>query len=453
MRKPLASKLLVSMCLVVCLSALRPGLAFGLPHVQRSVLDNGLVLLVSEEHTLPFVTLHVLVKTGSKNDPPGQEGLASLTADCLLLGAGGRTLRQIHDDLDFMGARMGTAANKDFTDVSLVVLKKDVEGALPILMDVLARPTFPAREVRKEISRALGAIRSSEDQPAVVAERAFDESLYGEGPYGHPVEGTKTSVAKITREQMGRFHRAHFLPNNSVLVIVGDIDREVLRKRIVPALERWQKGPVPHERPETASNKTKKSVTVARPITQANIVMGNIGMTRENPDYYAALVMNYILGGGSLSSRLMEDIRNRKGLAYAVDSFFAARKRTGSFQVVLQTKAASTAEAIRAVNSEIARIRKDLVSERELEDAKKYLVGNFPQKFSSQSKIAAFFGQVEYYGLGLDYPGRYPQLINAVTREDVLRVARDYLHPDALITVVVADLKAAGLDGKANGTP
>jgi zinc protease len=446
-------RVLVSTCLAACLSVFCSGIAAGLPPIQRNTLDNGLVLLVSEEHSLPFVTFHVLVKTGSKDDPSGLEGLASLTADCLLLGAGGRTLRQIHEDLDFMGARIGTAASKDFTNVSLTVLKKDVDRSLPILMDILSRPTFPAKEVKKEISRALGAIQSSEDQPAVVAERAFNKSLYGEGPYGHPTEGTKTSVSKITREQLSRFHRAHFLPNNSVLAVVGDIDQRALKERIVPALEKWSKGPVPGEHPETAFNERKQMVKIDRPVTQANIVMGNVGMARENPDYYAAMVMNYILGGGSLSSRLMDDIRNKKGLAYSVGSLFAAQKRTGSFQVILQTKAASTTEAIGAVNNEIVRIRKDLVSEQELDDAKKYLVGSFSQRFSTQSRIAAFFGQVEYYGLGLDYPEKYRELINAVTREDVLRVAQKYLHPDVLITVVVADLKAADLDGRKDGVP
>ena len=433
-------RVVILTCIAVGLATLWSGTAVCLPPVQRTVLNNGLVLLVSEEHSLPFVTFHLLLKTGSKDDPPGKEGLADLTAGCLMLGAGSRTMKQIHEELDFMGARMGAAANKDFTDVSLVVLKKDLDRALPIFMDVLTRPTFPQGEVKKEISRVLGAIQSSEDQPGVVAERAFDKALYGDGPYGHPTEGTKASVSKITREHLNSFHRAYFHPNNFILVIVGDIDEGTLKGRILPAIEKWPRKPLPTERGEkTVSGEKKETVKIDRPVTQANIIVGNRGMSRDNPDYYTALVMNYILGGGGLSSRLMEDIRNKKGLAYSVDSFFAAQKRTGSFQVVLQTKSASTNEAIQAVMNEIARIRTELVSPQEVDDAKKYLIGSFPQRFSSQSKIASFFGQVEYYGLGLDYPEKYSGFIDAVTREDILRVAQKYLHPDVSITIVVAD--------------
>jgi zinc protease len=168
-----------------------------------------------------------------------------------------------------------------------------------------------------------------------------------------------------------------------------------------------------------------------------------MGMSRDSRDYYAAQVMNYIFGGGSLSSRLMEDIRNKRGLAYSVSSYFQAQKHSGSFQVLLQTKTASTNESIAAVMEDAGLIRAELVSQAEIEDAKKYLVGSFPQRFGSQSKIASFFGQVEYYGLGLEYAKEYPSLINSVTREDVLRIARTYLNPDGFITVVVSDLKAA----------
>ena len=184
-------------------------------------------------------------------------------------------------------------------------------------------------------------------------------------------------------------------------------------------------------------------MTIDKPVTQSNIVIGGRGMGRDNPDYYAAQVMNYIFGGGSLSSRLMADIRTKRGLAYSVESYFEAQKYSGSFQVLLQTKSASTNESISAVMEDANVMRAELVSPTEMEGAKKYLVGSFPQRFGGQSKIASFFGQVEYYGLGLDYPKEYPSLINSITREDVLRIARTYLNPDGFITVVVSDLKAA----------
>jgi zinc protease len=188
-------------------------------------------------------------------------------------------------------------------------------------------------------------------------------------------------------------------------------------------------------------------VEIDKSLTQSNVILGHRGITRGNPDYYAVLVMNYILGGGGLTSRLAEEIRGKRGLAYSVDSTFDAKKYDGSFQISLQTKSASTKEAIKAATEAMVRIRTEEVTERELDSAKRYLVGSFPQKLSTQGRIATFFSQVEYLGLGLDYADRYPSLINSVTRDAVLRVAKTYLHPDALVTVVVANLKDAGFKG------
>jgi zinc protease len=192
--------------------------------------------------------------------------------------------------------------------------------------------------------------------------------------------------------------------------------------------------------------KGPKTVKIDRAITQANIILGHRGVSRENPDFYALTVMNYILGGGGFSSRLMEEIRNRRGLAYSVASFFDPAKYPGSFQIVLQTKNASAREAISLSLQQMERIRKEMVSENELEGAKKYLIGSFPMRLDTQGKLVNFLGQVEYYGLGLDYPEKYPSLIRSVTREEVLRVAKAYLHPEDYLLVVVANLKEAGME-------
>ncbi len=434
-----------SVCVALFCVVASWGSAFAFPPIQRTVLDNGLVLLVSEEHSLPFMTINLMVKTGSKDDPPGEEGVAELSATSLLLGAAGRTLKQINEELDFMGANMDTSANKDYTTVSLRVLKKDLERGFSIFMDVLTKPTFPADEVKKEISRTLAAIQALQDRPGAVADRAFQKALYLGGPYGHPTEGTRESVSKLTREAVRRFHGLHYHPDNAILSVVGDIDQRSIDGYMAPWLKKWPKAGLSEKRIEVKFSTRKETIKVNKPVTQSNIVIGNGGMSRDNPDYYAAQVMNYILGAGSLTSRLMEDIRNKRGLAYSVASAFEARKYPGPFMVFLQTKNSSANEAIKAAMENLERVRTELVSEKELEDAKKYLVGNFPQRFSTQSRIASFFAQVEYYGLGLDYPEKYPSLINGITRQDVLRVARAYVRPDESVTVVVADLKEAGL--------
>jgi zinc protease len=221
---------------------------------------------------------------------------------------------------------------------------------------------------------------------------------------------------------------------------------EEIKTKLMPRLEKWTVGEIPKVPSTTAFEKKQKTVKINRPITQANIILGNAGLSRENPDFYSISVMNYILGGGGFSSRLMEVIRNKRGLAYSVGSFFDPGKYPGSFQIVLQTKNSSAKEAISLSLQEMERIQKQLVSEKELEEAKKYLIGSFAMRFDTQGKLAAFLTQVEYYGLGLDYPEKYPSLIRSVTREDVLRVAKKYLHPERYVLIIVANLKEAGLE-------
>ena len=188
-----------------------------------------------------------------------------------------------------------------------------------------------------------------------------------------------------------------------------------------------------------------ETVLIDRDIAQATILFGNPGVDRANPDYYALLVMNHILGGGSFSSRLMEEIRVKRGLAYALASFFSARRHQGSFQVFVQTKNGTVREAIALTVEQLRRIRNEPVSEKELETAKKYLIGSFPQRFATQKELADFLTQVEYFGLGADYPERFPALIRAVTRQDVLRVARTYLHPENPVLVVVGKIAETAL--------
>src|SRR5262249_14049515 len=220
-----------------------------------------------------------------------------------------------------------------------------------------------------------------------------------------------------------------------------DVSEQEIAPLLSKALRGWEKGE-PSAPPTAPVNiGPPKLVRVNKELTQANIAMGHGGVARGNPDYYAIQVMNYILGGGGFSSRAMDSIRNERGLAYSVYSFFAAEKSHGTFEFVMQTKNETATEAIRIATDEMRRIREQLVSDHELNDAKDYLIGSFPLRLDTNRKVASFLAQVEYFELGLDYPDRYPNLIRSVTREDVLRVAREYLQPDKLITVIVGNLQ------------
>ena len=345
-----------------------------------------------------------------------------------------------------MGASLDATAGRDYVTLSLRVLKKDLEKGMDLLREVLTQPNFPGEEIKKEVEKTLAGIQAAEDQPEAVAEKAFQKHLYVNGPYRHPVEGTKESLPKIKREALLKFYREYYHPGNSILAAVGDITPGEMKSRLLPLLEKWPAGKTPPARQQSEFAEGPAKVKIDRPLTQANIILGQRGVSRDNPDYYSLTVANYILGGGGFSSRLMESIRNRKGLAYSVASFFEPGKYPGSFQIVLQTQNSSAGQAIALARDEILRIRKEEVSAKEIEAAQKYLVGSFPMRFDTQGKLANFLLQVEYYRLGLDYPERYPKLIQNVSREEILRVSRKYFHPDDLILVVVADLKAAGLE-------
>jgi zinc protease len=345
-----------------------------------------------------------------------------------------------------MGASLNASVGKDVATLSLRILKKDLDKGFDLFMEALRRPAFPEEEIRREIEKTLAAIQSEEDEPGEVAEKEFQKTLFLKSPYGHPVEGTKESVPRLTREAVLRFYQTYYHPNNSILAVVGDITVEEIRKKIIPHLIQWPMAEIPKVPFTIAFANERKMIKIDRGITQANIVLGHAGISRDNPNFYSFTVMNYILGSGGFSSRLVEEIRIKRGLAYSVTSYFDAGKYPGSFQIVLQTKNSSAREAISIALEQMERIRKESVSEKELEGAKKYLIGSFPLRLDTQAKLASFITVLEYHGLGFDYASQYRSLIQSVTKEDGLRVAQKYLFPEKTILVVVGNLKEAGMD-------
>ncbi len=437
----------LSFCLVLLLG---PGMQgeslLAMPPVHRMVLPNRLVFLFAEEHSLPFLTLQLLVDAGSRRDPAGMEGLAHLTAKGLLLGTSRHTVTAINEQLDFLGASLSASSGKDFSTLRLRVLKKDLDQGFDHFLETLTQSIFPERELQRQVAETSAAIQSEKDHPGAVAAKLFNKNLFPASPYGHPVEGTRESLPRINRQSVMQFYRAHYNPGQAILALTGDLTLKEVKTKLLPRLNKWAPGKTLKESGEPAFAEGPKRITVNRQISQANIIMGHGGVCRENPDYYALSVMNYILGGGGFSSRLMKEIRNKRGLAYSVGSFFAPAKYSGSFQIVLQTKNASARDAISLALRQMERIRKEPVSEKELEGAKKYLVGSFPMRLDTQGKLVSFLTQVEYFGLGLDYPKKYSGLIQSVSREEVLRVAQKYLHPEKVLLVVVANLKEAGIE-------
>ncbi len=421
--------------------------ASGIPAVRRFQWENGLTFIASEQRHLPMIYLLLLIKGGSRLDPQGKEGLANLTASLLASGTSTHTAVKINEALDFLGALLKTDCTEDFSTFSLKLLKKDLNRGILLFSDILLHPAFPEEEVEKKKSEIQAAIQAEKDDPGEVAQRTFLEALFGNTPYGHPPEGKEKSLPLINRGDVVNHYRTYYRPNNAILVAAGDFDLVVFQNFLKRHLKQWKSAPVSSKKSTAEFPDSRKIILKDMPISQANIVMGMQGIQRSNLDYYPMLLMNYILGGGGFASRLMAEIRTRRGLAYSVQSVVNARKYSGGFQVALQTKNESAGEAVQLVLGEIQKIRRAPVSYKELDGAKRYLTGSFPLRLDSNTKLAAFLSLIEFYGLGLEYMERYPSIIHKVSAEDVLRVANLYLDPDNYVLVVVADQKKANLKG------
>jgi zinc protease len=408
---------------------------------KRSVLSNGMVLLTSEQRALPMVAIELLIDAGSRLEPANQAGLANLTAKLLTEGTQRRNALQISDTLDFIGASLETGAGQDVATVSMTVLKKDLSTGLNLLAEVLTSANFPQVEIDRQKQAIVAAIRAGEEDPGTVAGKAFAAALFPESPYGRPVEGSEASVKSLPRKSIQEFFSRNYRPNRTIIAVVGDVSEQEISQALERALRGWNKGVAAIPPPAAAKIGAPQSLQVKKDLTQANIILGHDGVRRDHPDYYALQVMNYILGGGGFSSRAMDSIRNERGLAYSVYCYFSAEKSHGSFQFVMQTKNETAMEAIGLAQEEIRRMREQEVSDQELSDAKNYLTGSFPLRFDTNRKVAGFLAQVEYFNLGLDYPNRYNELIRKVSRADVQRVAKQFLQPDKLITVVVGNPK------------
>lgn len=412
----------------------------------RFTTPNGMIVLVLEQPYLPIVQFHALVKVGSAQDPPGKAGLANLVASLLDEGTTTRTAGQIAEQIDFVGGTLGAKAGEDFTTVSARVLKKDAELGLTLLADVLLHPAFPEKELARVKTQLLGEIQSEQDAPDIIAGKAFNQLVFDGHPYRWPVNGTETSLPTITKADLEQFYAREYLPNRTILAIVGDITVEQAKTLVATQFGTWTAGPQPTRTAGAPQPIDKPTVQlIDKDLSQATIMLGHLGISRTNPDFYAVTVMNYILGAGGFSSRLMDSIRDNQGLAYGVGSAFDARLMPGTFFVSLQTRNETANQAISGVLKELNGMREAPVTDEELADAKAYIMGSFPLRLETTAKLADILSQVEFYGLGFDYFTQYPRWIERVTKEDVLRVAKQYLHPDRYALVVVGNLAKAKL--------
>lgn len=413
---------------------------------KKIAMQNGAALLLLENHSLPMVQMELLVRAGSILDPSPKAGLAWLTANLLEEGTETRSSKQIADELDAIGTDFAVSPGSDYATFSMKLLKKDLDRGAGLFSDILLHPAFPEEEVLRGKNQLLGHLMDEKDDPESIADKAFENALFKEHPYHHSAEGDEASVKTISRDDLVRFYKTAYHSNGAILVLVGDLTESGAKTLFEKYFGSWKPAPsVPSKNPLPAKIGKKETILIDKDLTQTSVIFGNIGINRNNPDYYPLQVMNYILGGGGFSSRMLANIRDNKGLVYSLDSHFYPSFETGSFKVILQTKNSSANQAIDEALKEIRKIQADPVTPDELQEAKDYLVGSFPLKMDTNSKLAGMLIYQEFYGLGLDYYETYSRQIKSVSVQDVQRVARQYLDPDHFLLVAVGKLSEANI--------
>ncbi len=419
---------------------------FHPPEPERLVLENGMIVYLLEDHELPLVTFTATLQTGAWLDPPEKIGLAGLTGVVMQTGGTSRmSPDEVDEELDRLAASLSVSIGTDSGSATLDLLTKDLDRGLRIFADVLMTPAFDPARLELAKRQAIEGIRRRQDHPGAIAGREFAKLLYGpDHPWAR--ESTVESVSRITRGDLVAFHRRTIHPNGIILGVTGDFERDGLLAKLREVFGAWPKGDVPPIAipPVDAAAAEVASVRyVGKDTQQTHLRVGHLSVKESDPDYPALALLNDILGGGSFRSRLFQDVRTRRGLAYSVGSSLRPGIREpGAWLMRAETKLASTEEVIRRLLANVQRLREEPVTDAELEEAKEAFVNSFVFSFSSPSAIVSRLIGLEYDGLPKDFLQQLRDRVVKLTKEDLLRAARTHLHPERLKILAVGPADA-----------
>ena len=408
---------------------------------KRVQLENGLVVLISENPHLPLVTVNSYILAGADQNPPGKAGLAELTSRLLDEGSQTRSGEQISELIEGEGAQVSIFSHRELSGVSYQSGSDSLETGLEILHQLLAGPIFPQSSFDREKARLLNDLEALEDEPSSLAGKIFNRHIYQGSPLQDPILGTRRSVPSLTRQDVESFHRRCYAPTGAVLCVVGDVDASRVEQAVSERFAQWC-NPGFERHQIKLPQRQSKPLLDERPIDceQAQIVLGHLGITRFHPDYHALQVLDMVLGSGpGFTSRIPRVLRDELGLAYLTYSNITASAGLypGRFISFISTSPANRHQALSRLVAEIRQVIEGRFSDEELRTAQDFLTGNFVFDFESNYNVARFLLSAELFGLGLDYPRRFPERIRSVTRDEVVRVASEHLDPVNCTTVVV----------------
>jgi zinc protease len=404
----------------------------GPDSVTRVVLDNGLIVLVRENHAAPVTVIDGYLPTGAIHDPVGKGGLASFVSNMLSRGSTNYDFDAFNATIEAVGASMAAGAEEHNTSFGVTSLSEDFPIMLQVLADILRRPTFPQTHIQRLRSQKLVQIQERDEDTQEVAALRFYEMIYPDHPYGRANLGYTHTINAIERADLEAFHATHYSPQGAILVVVGDVETNAVIDLIQQRLGDWQ-GPPPNQSvpPVTPFNEIRSQTALIPGKIQSDIFIGFSAIPRHHPDYFPVRVANTILGRFGMMGRLGESVREEQGLAYYVYSSQEAGPNAGLWYAAAGVNPANVEQAIDSIQSEFARLANERVSDEELADTQAYLTGTLPLQLETNDGVASTLLNIEWNKLGLDYLSRYNSLIYAVTADDVQRVAQSYLRPDA----------------------
>ena len=427
-----------------------PGTASATPHIQHWQAASGARVYFVEDHDLPMLDVSVDFAAGSGFDTAEKSGVAGLTNSLLDLGAEGLSEDDISRNMADIGAQMSGNFEPDRAGMSLRTLSSTAERiqALDILARVLQHPLFPEAVLAREKARLIAGLKEAETKPESIAGKLFNKAVFGTHPYGLRSSGEVDTVEKIQRADLEAFYRAHYDAKGAVVAIIGDVTRaeaEAIAQKLTAQLP---PGGASVLVPPVTMQIQASEQRIADPATQSHILIGVPGMARNDPDYFPLYVGNYILGGGGFVSRLMEEVREKRGLAYSVYSYFMPMQQPGAYQIGLQTRKDQADEALKLTRTTLREFIAKGPTEKELKAAKQNIIGGFPMRIDSNRKILDYLGVIGFYNLPLTYLDDFVGNVDKVTVAQIRDAFRRHVNPDAMATVIVGAPEARVESGK-----
>jgi zinc protease len=415
-------------------------MAFNLPEIHQTTLPGGLRLLGVEYDRAPWLSLTFMAKRGAETDPPDKPGVADWAAELLTLGTSRRSQLQLAEDIESKGAALDAKSGWDATLVNLEGLAEDFPALMATLAEVVQTPSFPEDEFPLLAERRRAELVHQQDDPREMANLHYLRLFFGEAPYGHAVAGDLDRLDNLSLADLQDFYRREFTPATATLVVVGMEAFERVKEEAARLWESWQSGG-PASPPYTAAPARLCApglYLLDRPdLTQSEIRVGHLGLPRAHDDYFPLKLVNYILGEGGFSSRLMARIRSDLGYTYGIRSHFSFRRAPGPFIVSTFTPAENTAQVVQEIQSVITEVHQNGVTDQELAEAQSYYVGHFPLGLETSRGLARQVLSIDLYDLGTDYLKNYCEQIRNVDLKSAAAAAREHLHPDRLVTFVM----------------